>query len=165
MVSNAVENQVVALRTFGEILLGVIDDPICADGSDHVHISRAANAGHICAERLGDLDGERAHASRRAIDQDLLPGLDLSLVAKTLQCGECRDGYGGRLLKCDVAWFDDQCDSEAHTYSAKAPWQVPNTSSPGLNWVTFLPTASTWPATSTPNRVILWFAQPGHLCE
>src|SRR3990172_5805032 len=26
--------------------------------------------------------------------------------------------------------------------------------SPGLNWVTFLPTASTWPATSRPGRVI-----------
>src|SRR5258708_13729278 len=49
----------------------------------------------------------------------------------------------------------------------EAPWQTqaltpescgslihaPNTSSPGLNRATFLPTASTWPATSTPTRV------------
>ena|SRR5215469_7067603 len=35
-------------------------------------------------------------------------------------------------------------------HSANAPWHVPNTSSPGLNCVTLRPTASTWPATSTP---------------
>src|ERR1022692_4222801 len=45
----------------------------------------------------------------------------------------------------NVAWG-------AHTYSAKAPLQVPNTSSPGLNCVTVPPTAITWPATSTPGR-------------
>ena len=34
----------------------------------------AAHAGDLGAERLGDLHGERAHASRRADDQHLLPG-------------------------------------------------------------------------------------------
>src|SRR5260370_25069408 len=34
-------------------------------------------------------------------------------------------------------------DSRAHRYSAKAPLHRPKTASPGLNWVTFLPTAST----------------------
>src|SRR5437762_13583467 len=45
-------------------------------------------------------------------------------------------------------------------YSANAPRQVPNTSSPGLNCVTFLPTASTWPATSTPGRLIFDLPSP-----
>jgi len=31
MVPNVVDNQIVALRTFGEILFGVINDLICAD--------------------------------------------------------------------------------------------------------------------------------------
>jgi hypothetical protein len=31
MVPNVVENQVVTLGALGEILFGVIDDPICAD--------------------------------------------------------------------------------------------------------------------------------------
>src|SRR5271157_2785438 len=51
-------------------------------------------------------------------------------------------------------------DSEVRAYSAKAPRHEPNTSSPGLNWVTFLPTASTWPATSTPSRLILGLRSP-----
>jgi hypothetical protein len=41
--------------------------------------------------------------------------------------------------------FMPNIDSEV-AYSAKAPRHVPNTSSPGLNCVTLLPTASTWPA-------------------
>src|SRR5215470_3175382 len=51
-------------------------------------------------------------------------------------------------------------DSEEHTYSAKAPRQVPKTSSPGLNCVTFLPTDSTQPATSTPGRLIFGLPSP-----
>src|SRR5271157_5013582 len=102
MVPNAVENQVITLPTLGEILLGVINDVICADGSDHVHIPRTAHASNLCTERLGDLHSERTHASRRTVNQNLLPRLNLSLVAKTLQCGECRHRYGGCLLEGDI---------------------------------------------------------------
>ena len=38
------------------------------------------------------------------------------------------------------------------TYSAKAPSATPNTSSPGANSVTSVPTASTVPAKSAPMR-------------
>src|SRR6266550_5117172 len=114
MVPNAVENQVVTLPTFGEILLDIINDTICADGSHHLHISRAAYAGHIRAERLGDLHRERTHASRRTVNQDLVLRLNLSLVAqaaqtKTLQCGECRNRHRSRLLKRHVIGLQDQC--------------------------------------------------------
>src|SRR5260370_19227545 len=98
MVPNAVEKEVVTLPTFGEILLGVINDPIRADGSNHVHIPRTAYAGHIRAERLGNLHSERTHTSRRTVNQDLLPQPNLSLVPKTLQCGECRTRPSSRLL-------------------------------------------------------------------
>src|SRR5437899_9841566 len=112
MVPNAVENQVVTLPTFGESLLDISDDTICADGSDHGHISLAACAGHICAERLGDLHRERTHASRRTVNQDLVLRLNLSLVAqaaqtKTLQCGECRNRHRSRLLKRHVIGLHD----------------------------------------------------------
>src|SRR5712692_2146101 len=98
MVPNAVEKEVVALPTFGEILSSVINDVIRADGSDHVHIPRTAYASNIRPEPLGDLHSERTHAARRTVNQDLLPRPNLSLVAKTLQCGECRDRYRSRLL-------------------------------------------------------------------
>src|SRR5713226_4995111 len=113
MVPNRVENHVVTLSTLSEILPGVIDDPIRADGSDHLHIPRAAYAGHICAEPRGDLHSERAHASRRTVNQDFLPGPNLSVFgqatsAKTLQCGECRHWYRTGLLKRHVIGLCDQ---------------------------------------------------------
>src|SRR5215471_2344661 len=99
MVRNEIENQIPALPTLSEILLGVINDPISTDGSHHVHISRTAYRGNLCAEGFGDLDRECTHASRRSINQNFLPRLDLAFVAKPLQCGECRNSYRARLLK------------------------------------------------------------------
>src|ERR1035441_7534651 len=56
--------------------------------------------------------------------------------------------------------FVTNADSEVHAYSAKAPRHEPKTSSPAWNRVTFLPTASTRPATSTPSRVVFGLRSP-----
>src|ERR1700722_10304702 len=109
MVPNAVEKQIVTLTHFGEIFLGVIDNPIRADGSDHVHIPGTAYAGHFSAERFGDLDGEGAYASGRTVNQDLLPRLEVSFVAKTLQRGEAGHRNGSCLIERDVIRLCDQC--------------------------------------------------------
>ena len=60
------------------------------------------HAGDLGAERLGDLHGERAHAAGRAVDQDLLPGLDLAVIAQELQGGRGGHPDGGRLLEREV---------------------------------------------------------------
>src|SRR5271170_8435228 len=102
MIPYGVEKKAVTLPTRGEILLRVVNDPICANGSNHVHIPCTAYAGHICAKRLSDLHSERTHASRCTIDQDLLPRLNPSLIAQTLQSGECRNRHTSRLFKRPV---------------------------------------------------------------
>src|SRR5712671_2916981 len=107
MIRHEVENQIVMFSTFREILSGVIDDVIRADGSDHFNVPRTANARNFRAERLGDLHSERTHASRRTVDQDLLPRLNLSLIAKTLQGRDSRQGYSSRLLKRRVIRLHD----------------------------------------------------------
>ena len=94
------------LPAAGEIFFGVIDHLTGAEFSHHVHISGAAHAGHIGAERLGDLHGEGAHTSRRAVDKDLLPRLNFSSVAQTLQGGDRCDGHGSSLLKRQVRGFE-----------------------------------------------------------
>jgi hypothetical protein len=81
---------------------------VAHDRPDHIHIPCTAYAGHICAERLGDLHGERSHASRCTIDQDLLPRLNPSLVPKTLQSRESRNRGTSRLLERHVIRFHDQ---------------------------------------------------------
>src|SRR6516162_8609066 len=105
MVPDAVENDVVTSIPLGEILPGVIDDPVRADRPDHVHIPGTAYAGDVRAETLRDLHGERAHASGRAVDQRFLPWLKPSLVAEPLQRGDRGHRRGGRLLEGDAAWL------------------------------------------------------------
>jgi hypothetical protein len=70
------------------------------------------------------------------------------LIAKTLQVGERRHWQRSGFLERQLFRLPNQGCSEAHAYSARAPRHVPKTESAGLNRVTFLPTTSTWPATS-----------------
>ncbi len=85
MVINVIKNYVVTLITFGEILFGVINDVICADGADKIDIAGAANSRDLSAERFGDLYGECPNTSGRAVDQDLLPRLPPKLQRPLVQ--------------------------------------------------------------------------------
>src|ERR687893_3008252 len=93
------EDEIVVLPTSGEVLLGVVDDVVCAERSDQLYVPRAAHAGHLSVEGLGDLHGEGPHASRRPDDQDLVPWLDPSVVAQTLQGCRRSQGYGRRVVE------------------------------------------------------------------
>jgi hypothetical protein len=52
-----------------------------AGGADQSDLGRAADAGHLGAERLGDLHGEQAHPARRTDDEHLLSRGDVTCVA------------------------------------------------------------------------------------
>src|SRR5271156_6061308 len=93
MMSVRTENQVVSRAVFCEVFHRVVYNVICADRSRSLQISRAANRRDLSPERLGNLDRERAHTTRRAINQNFLASLNLSLVTDTLKRGDCRDGY------------------------------------------------------------------------
>jgi hypothetical protein len=73
-----------------------------AERPHEVGLARAADAGHLAAERLRQLDGERAHASSRADDQDSLTGPDLAVVANGLEGRVAGDGDGCGLLEAEV---------------------------------------------------------------
>src|SRR2546426_4301825 len=122
MVSHDVENHIVMLPTGGEVLLRVVNDPICADGSHHFNVPRTAYSRDFRAQPLGYLHGERAHATRGTIDQDLLPRLNLSLVAKSLQGGECRYRDRSRLLKRYVLRLAGQCCLGSTSILGKGAW-------------------------------------------
>ena len=84
MVADQIIDHVVTLISLRKIFLGVIDHAISANRFHKIDIARAANAGDLCAKRLRDLHGKRAHAAGRAVDQNFLSGLNVSLVAETL---------------------------------------------------------------------------------
>ena len=64
-------------------------------------------------------------------------------------CSKVRFAGLGAILSC-----------RAVAYSANAPLQMPNTSSPGWNSVTSLPIASTRPAKSVPRTRVLGARSP-----
>ena len=84
MVPNDVEDGVVAVAASGEVLLRVVDDPVGADRPDRVELPGGVHARHVRPVRLRELHRERSHGAPRAIDQDLLSGLDPSLVSDGL---------------------------------------------------------------------------------
>jgi hypothetical protein len=47
----------VSVLAVGEILAGVVDDVVGAEGSYQVHLRGAAHTGDLGSEGLGDLDG------------------------------------------------------------------------------------------------------------
>src|SRR5262245_9687089 len=87
------QNQVIPLSTFREIFFGVIHHMVCAQRTRHVHLARAAYGSDLSAEVFGKLYGKRPYATRRTVNQDLLPWLNLAFIAQTLQGGERRDRY------------------------------------------------------------------------
>jgi hypothetical protein len=69
-------------------------------------------------------------------------------------------GTAAACSKVRFAGLGASLSDRAQAYSAKEPSQVPNTSSPGRNRLTFSPTASTRPATSLPRMRALGFRSP-----
>jgi hypothetical protein len=62
---------------------------VCTNGTRRIQILRTAHSIDFRAECFGNLHGKGAYAAGRAVDENLLPRLNLSLMAQTLQCGEC----------------------------------------------------------------------------
>ena len=83
---------------------------------DKIDIPRATYAGYLRPKRLGDLHRKGAHASRSAVDQDLLSRLNVAFVTKALQRGDCRHRDRSRLLKCHIRRLQNDCSvrQDAH---------------------------------------------------
>jgi hypothetical protein len=87
----------------GEVLAGVVNDLVGAEGADQLHLGRAGHPGDLCAERLGQLHGERSYPTGRPDDHDLLAWLQLPRVAEGLQGGEAGDGTAAACSKLRLA--------------------------------------------------------------
>jgi len=84
VVLNVVENYVVTLIALGEIFSRVIDNVIRSDGANKIKITRAADTGHLCAKGFCNLHCKSAYTTGRAVDQHLLPCMNVPFVAQTL---------------------------------------------------------------------------------
>src|SRR5579863_62884 len=109
MISVYSKNQVISLPIAGEIFLRVINDMVGTNRASQVQIPRAAYGGDFSSKCFGNLHRKCTHAAGRAIDQHLLPLLNVSFVAEGLQGGESRLRYGCCFLKRYSGRFQDQC--------------------------------------------------------
>src|ERR1700756_2336047 len=71
-----IEYQVVLPLRIGEVLRRVIDDVVGANRGDRGHVRATAYGGDLTAERFGYLDRERPHAAGRAVNENVVPGLN-----------------------------------------------------------------------------------------
>src|ERR1700730_3762076 len=101
-VRHVVKNEVVTLPGPREVDFRVVDDMVGSDRSDQVHVSRAADAGHFRSQRLRNLYREATDAARGSVDQHLLPGLDLSVIANRQEGDGPGHGNGRRLLEGEL---------------------------------------------------------------
>lgn len=102
MVADQVEDDVVARPAAGDVLAGVIDDVVRAEGADELEVAPAAHPRHLGAERPGELDRERADPAGGTVDEDLLAWPDLADVAQPLQGGDSSHRDRGGLLEGEV---------------------------------------------------------------
>ncbi|MCR6699844.1 MAG: hypothetical protein NVV68_01110 [Dokdonella sp.] len=95
--------RIVALGPLGEVVLRVVDHVVGAERAHQRDVARAAHAGHLGAERLGDLHREAADAARRTVDQHLVAGAQAAGVAQTLQRGRRGDRQRGGFLEAQLS--------------------------------------------------------------
>src|SRR3954453_22489085 len=91
MTPGDVEDHLVALPLAGEVLTGVVGHAISPERARLLVVARAARRGHVCAERLRDLQGERPDTARGAVDQGSLARLALAAVSDCLERGRPGD--------------------------------------------------------------------------
>jgi hypothetical protein len=94
---HVVEDDVVALLGSGEVGPRVVNDVVGPERPDQVDVAGAAHTRHLGAKRLGDLDGEGAHAARRARDQHRLARSNVRDLAQCLQRRHGRRGHRCRV--------------------------------------------------------------------
>src|SRR5256885_10871869 len=94
-----------------------------ARGADPLEFFRAAHPGPVGFENLGDLHGKRPDATRSAVDQDFLAGLDLALIAKKLEGGRGGHTNGRGLLNSEVGGLQH----EMACWSARVLGESPGT--------------------------------------
>src|SRR5436190_15999059 len=108
--SGDVGDQVVALALTREVLAGVVEHAVGAEGPRLLDVACAAHSCDVGAERLRDLDGERADTARGAVDQHALARLEIAVVSEALERSQARDPHRRGLLERDVGRLADDVE-------------------------------------------------------
>ena len=112
-VPDEVDHHVVPRAVTGEVVGGVVDDPVRPQGAGKGPVARADDGGDVQAHRPGQLDGEGADTPGGAVEQDAVARRRASGI-QAEQCGGGGERQGGRLVepqpggdRCELVGGDD----------------------------------------------------------
>src|SRR6266567_6174891 len=164
MISVRSKNQVIPLSILGEICLRVINDMVCPNRAHHFHFACAAYGGDFSPKRFGNLHRKCPHAAGRTIDQHLLPWLNVSLVAQTLQGGDCRHRDGRGFLERHIGWFQRQCIfTRTHILGKSAPTTLGQVPEYLITWLKLRDVPANCfnlPRYGSAEDLVFWFEKP-----
>src|SRR5215510_9680362 len=131
---------------------GIVDDLASAEPGDEVAIPRGRRGGHPGAVRCCQLDRVGTDAAGPAVDQDVLPRLQVCVLMQRLPGRQRPQRERSRLDVPDGHGPRSRSAAGTVTYSAAAPGRSnptrPYTFSPGCQPLTPRPAAATTPDTS-----------------
>src|SRR5215472_6969530 len=139
--ARGVQDEIPAAGPIGEVLADVVD-----------HLVRA--------ERLGQLHANDPTPPAAPMISTRCPDCTCPLSRRACRAVKPEMGTAAACSKVRLAGLATSLPGRAHTYPANDPPPIPNTSSPRWNPVTFVPTASTRPATSLPRTRTLGVRSP-----
>lgn len=94
--AHRVEHDVHIGHVVVEPAVRVVDDVPSTEARDESGVAGRGGRGDPCAQRGGDLYGERADATGATVDEDMLAGLQVGSADQSLPCRERRQWYGRR---------------------------------------------------------------------
>src|SRR5919112_1348526 len=100
-----IEYQIVLFSVLGEIFLCEINDMVCAKRAYEILLAGVIHPGHLGPVHFGKLDCNRTGTTTGAINQNLLPWLELSFIANPLQGYHCRLRDGRCFFERHARWF------------------------------------------------------------
>ena len=98
LLADGVEHDVVGLAVGREVLDRVVDDLVGAERPHDIDVVGVAHSGDQGAHVLGQLDGGGADRTRRAVDQDALPGSE-ACPRQAGHAEDCAIAHRSRLLE------------------------------------------------------------------
>ncbi len=149
-VSGDIEDEVVAAGAVRRVLAGVVDDLVRAEERT-MSVPAVLQTPVTCVPKaLASWTAKLPTPPDAPMTRTRWPGPHASGVPQGLQGGTPGTGYRSHRREVQAGRLRRERSCLAHAYSAKAPSQVPYTSSPGRKRLTSGPTASTTPAASMP---------------
>src|SRR5208283_2340913 len=89
------------------------------------------------AKRFGDLHGKGSHTARCTVDEDGLPYLNFSFVAKALQRGDSRDWQTCCLFERNLLWLHGKLRRGSASVFRKGAFGRAENGIAGLEWCDF----------------------------